>query len=250
MSLFLVTSDLHSNGTSFQFKKVGQVDVMKDYVDQDSLVFSLGDLTDNGYYWGYWYMNLYRHFINHFGITWGDDVEPKVDSKDQLQYYLDSFVRPLEERGAKVISGLGNHDTYSGLMRYTQHWLWLTNWSTIINFYRQGSLNFILCHLYPNWQCRFFLWLYLLYLGKEQPIVLLWHYNIKGPPPTSTWWSEEEKQKVYELIKDYNIVAIFNGHWHHSYVTDWHGIRVYGVGGYTFALGKMKEGNLSVEFHR
>lgn len=84
-------------------------------------------------------------------------------------------------------------------------------------------------------------------LTTSAPIVIFFHYNLVGSN-CNWWWSKEEKEDFYEVIRDYNVLAIFTGHCHSSYFTKWKNIPVFGVGGKYFAYAKCNEGSLDVKF--
>ena len=66
--------------------------------------------------------------------------------------------------------------------------------------------------------------------NKNYPIIIFYHYNtIKEP--FSDWWSDKEKEQFYQVIKDYNILAIINGHLHSSYRKIWKGFTMLNAGG-------------------
>jgi len=44
--------------------------------------------------------------------------------------------------------------------------------------------------------------------------VIFFHYPIHGA--FSDWWSKQEKNDFYKVIKDYNVIAILVGHAHTS----------------------------------
>lgn len=54
---------------------------------------------------------------------------------------------------------------------------------------------------------------------SRQPVVVVQHYQ-----PTDTWWTDEEKEAFYDVIKNYNVILIIHGHQGHASITDWKGI--------------------------
>jgi len=64
--------------------------------------------------------------------------------------------------------------------------------------------------------------------GVERPVVIFFHYNIKGPHADA--WSDREKDAFAETIRPYNVVGIFHGHWHGTGQYRWAGRDVYNVG--------------------
>ena len=67
--------------------------------------------------------------------------------------------------------------------------------------------------------------------SSEHPVIIYFHYNI-GTLPSA------DQNNFYNIIKNYNIVAIFHGHAHipELQMTQWQGFDVYNVG--TFHTGK------------
>lgn len=56
---------------------------------------------------------------------------------------------------------------------------------------------------------------------SDRPVVLMSHYgfsnwHIRTPPETEEtgWWTSQEAQKLFELLENYNVVAIIHGHDH------------------------------------
>ena len=62
------------------------------------------------------------------------------------------------------------------------------------------------------------------------PVIIFYHYNTVNEPH-SDWWSDEEKENFYQVIKDSNILAIINGHIHLSYKKKWRGFTMLNGGG-------------------
>lgn len=56
---------------------------------------------------------------------------------------------------------------------------------------------------------------------SRRPVVIVHHYM-----PTDNWWTEEEKNAYFDVIKDYNVILIVHGHQGSASVTDWKGLTV------------------------
>lgn len=56
------------------------------------------------------------------------------------------------------------------------------------------------------------------------PVIIYYHYNTLETEPMSCWWSSRQKQKFYNMISQYNIKMIINGHHHKTKYGDWRGI--------------------------
>lgn len=62
------------------------------------------------------------------------------------------------------------------------------------------------------------------YGSKGEPIVLIMHYTFVD---SERWITNDERDELYGVLKEYNIQAIFNGHDHYSKSSVWRGIPVY-----------------------
>jgi len=63
-----------------------------------------------------------------------------------------------------------------------------------------------------------------------RPVVLFQHYGWDGFSTGWGWWTEKARENLHKVIKDYNVIVIFNGHNHGTSVLDFHGIPVYSAG--------------------
>ena len=63
---------------------------------------------------------------------------------------------------------------------------------------------------------------------SRRRVVLYQHYNFD--PWSRDWWEEAERDAFHEVARDYNVIAIFNGHTHATDHLVWRGIDVYTVG--------------------
>lgn len=57
--------------------------------------------------------------------------------------------------------------------------------------------------------------------GTRQPVVIMFHYPIHDS--YSDWWHKQEKDGLFETIKDYNILAILVGHSHDNNIFSFRG---------------------------
>lgn len=64
--------------------------------------------------------------------------------------------------------------------------------------------------------------------SKDQPVVLLFHYG--WDDFSLLWWTEDEQERFYREIKDYNVEGIFHGHDHAVEHYHWKGIDVWSAG--------------------
>lgn len=47
-----------------------------------------------------------------------------------------------------------------------------------------------------------------------RPVVILQHFGFDGFSTNGEWWTEEERESLWEAIEDYNVVAFITGHTH------------------------------------
>lgn len=62
--------------------------------------------------------------------------------------------------------------------------------------------------------------------ASRRPVILLHHFGFDRPYSLS-WWPDERRDQYYQLIKDYNVIAIIHGHAHIPWIYQWRGIDVY-----------------------
>lgn len=66
------------------------------------------------------------------------------------------------------------------------------------------------------------------YAKSNRKVILYFHYG--WDDFSKLWWTENEQDKFYNVIKNYNIAAIFAGHNHATGYLQWKGINVYSAG--------------------
>lgn len=238
---FIIASDTHYGKNAYvdSFNKatinamnrmpgIDYPDSIGGTVDTPLGVVISGDLTENGK------KESFLEFIDHFGLN----------GNKKLLY--------------PVYEGFGNHDgNKNGYVRNTikirnlqrkqlstisadsLHYSW--NW---------GDIHFVNLNSYPanKWDsncewCHYFKESFrepefsLDYLIKDleeqvgitgKPVVLFFHYgfDVWG----NKWWTVQEQDKFYNVIKDYNIKAIFHGHTHEVDHYFWNDIPIWCVG--------------------
>ncbi len=194
-------------------------------VQEPKGVILTGDLTDGGFYWHWYGIYTFRFlnwdgFVNDYGINgeallnfpvfegfgnhdclgWGDWVK------------WDIRKRNLQREETLNLSDNGLH--YS--------WDWEGVHFVQLNVYpgdtqeAEFSLSFLKRDLKENLQ------------HSNKPIILFHHYGFDGY--SDDWWSNEERQTYYDVIKNYNVVAIFQGHQHDFFHLVWKGIDVFSSG--------------------
>lgn len=209
MLVFAHDSDIHFEASESRKKKHLHPELLIN--TSASLVILTGDLTENGY-------DGKRLNFGLFKFRYGGD-------EDQLTPFKEQYLEPVEAEGKEVFLCPGNHDRGRG------YWDWRPyqpvrrcikkrHSSCTYGFERQG-LRFLVMDEYP----RKLKWLKRqLKRYPDDPFVIAFHFNLEGP--WSDWWSNKAKLKFYNVIKDYNILALLVGHHHVSQVSEWKGIRV------------------------
>jgi cytolysin (calcineurin-like family phosphatase) len=66
------------------------------------------------------------------------------------------------------------------------------------------------------------------YAKKNTKVFLYFHYG--WDDFSKLWWTEQEQERFYEVIKTYNITGIFTGHNHAIGYRTWKGIDIYSAG--------------------
>lgn len=184
-------------------------------VDTFRGVCVLGDVTDHGR------QNEWNKFIE----DWG------VNGEQRIKY--------------PVYEGWGNHDgnisqiTAKGMRDRTAHrkdltkvsedgfhysWDWdhvhfvqLNRYTSVDSLKAGNSLGFLKEDLAES-------------VGTSgRPVILLQHYGF-DTWSMYEWWSEEDREALLYAIKDYNVIAIFNGHTHGMEHIKWYGIDTYSDG--------------------
>lgn len=213
----IISSDLHFGNPEIRARKDYQLNKILELKEQENIqiVISAGDLTDDGTdgskFWGL-----------------------RSKQNDQLSPLKKEWVEPLQNNDIIPLMTIGNHDSYTGhpyfykpVFKYVKElhdathypWVWM-NYSGYYTFEHNGIL-FISCGKYP----KYLKWIKN-NLTKDKPMILFYHYNTVEEP-FSDWWSDEDKDNFYELIKDYdNILCIINGHFHSSYIKEWRGFKI------------------------
>lgn len=63
---------------------------------------------------------------------------------------------------------------------------------------------------------------------KNTNVVMYFHYGWDSF--SKLWWTEKEQKEFWDVIKEYNVAAIFTGHNHGTGYLKWNGIDVYSAG--------------------
>lgn len=162
-------------------------------------VLIAGDLTENGEPW------QWQHFVRWYGHRGGDG---------QLRW--------------PVFEAYGNHDKHH-------------SWFTLDRIReRHGGTRYafdwddlrVLClGEAPDEAGLAFLERDLARVGKDRPVVIFFHFPLRGPYSTQNWFGDGRyRADLARVLFGYNVVALFHGHYHASGRYRWEGIDVYNVG--------------------
>lgn len=67
--------------------------------------------------------------------------------------------------------------------------------------------------------------------GRDAPIVVFLHFSLTGPYSDSNWFGKgREKPRMVKMLRPFNVIGIFHGHYHYSEHYQWEGFDVYNVG--------------------
>lgn len=59
-----------------------------------------------------------------------------------------------------------------------------------------------------------------------EPVILMHHFGFdKGH--SLGWWTEDRRERYFELIKDHNVAGIIHGHAHEPFIYQWNGLDIY-----------------------
>ncbi len=150
------------------------------------------------------YIGLGNHDIN----PDSDDAKLNIEQRTITVNYVDSLLRAMRDQG-KITNLHPPTRNYSfdlcGL-----HFIQSHTWAGETTL-GEGGLEWLAKDLKR-------------YGSKGEPIVLIMHYTFVE---SERWINNAERELLYEVLKGYNIQAIFNGHDHYSKQSKWHGIPVY-----------------------
>ena len=226
---FLVDSDLHFKHEIISTKtnNVNKIITLAQKEKINALICP-GDLTDNG--WDGAHFTCWKY---------GGDY-------DQLTPYKEQYEKPISKH-IPIYECAGNHDYYvppphihHGVLDYIKSKHGGLRYSFDID-----KLHFIALDRYPDKDGMNFL-KDDIKKHKDKDIIIFFHYNLTGP--YSEWWSEDEKEKFYEVIKYYKVKALLVGHLHSSMLSEWKGYKVILAGGPKIAKCIYDGENVNVEF--
>ncbi len=196
-------------------------------------VLVAGDLTDTGEYlnWnGYWLLHRHDGFRCDFGIGGEGRIKYPV---------FESYGNhDITNNRTVVINGIKERNRRREGLRLSPEGLH-SSWDW-------GSVHFVNLNLYPGGPGTANNSLAFLkddlaqkVVGSHRPVILFHHYGFDSFSCEERWWTDAEREAYYETVKDYNVIAIFNGHLHAQDHLQWHGMDA-------FIAGKAADGNFLV----
>jgi cytolysin (calcineurin-like family phosphatase) len=199
------------------------------------------------------------------------DILDKADSS-ALELFRQRYEKGLGDKQIHfpVYVGLGNHDInpvidepartlgQQRMFRYvesrhkgTKAPVPVTNFdSASYNYsWEMGGVHFVQTNLFAgatsNNQLSSLMWLQKdlqKNAANHKPVIIIQHYGIDDW--AAKWWTDEEKNKLYQTLKPYHVVGIFAGHTHFAQNFDWHGIPLFEVNNaWSETSGGNKDGN-------
>ncbi len=244
----LADADMHVEAED-KTTKIGHVELMTDMINTPThyvkCVVMPGDLTNSG--------------LNGSISLW----PPLHPQFDEWGKFLTQWFNPLQNAGADIFVGKGNHDTDHEQAQFISVPEAIQNLYDNQDYYVRDILSnngtkkahIICCGLYPDAITR--LWLSVILnslklVDGNLPVYIFFHYFLPDYWVNYDWMPAQDKEDFYNVIKDYNIKAIINGHIHTSYCGYWHNIPIIGVGGNYFAKIEHKTitNEFTVTFHK
>jgi predicted phosphodiesterase len=238
---FYVFSDTHLLNTQNRYDVIDSMITeanslyLKDFPDTLSYlkkqkskgILICGDLTDSAMpdQWGKFIqlfglhgenhlkMPVYENYGNHDGDTSGV-VRTAIRERNKVRKNLTN----LSENGMHYSWDWGNYHFVSLGSYPSDKWDSTCSWCHYFkSSFRepQESLSFLRNDLKK-------------YTNKNKKVIMYFHYGWDSF--SKLWWTEDEQQKFYDVIKDYNVAAIFTGHNHGTGYLKWNGIDVYSAG--------------------
>lgn len=230
---FILLSDLHFKGDSLHYNRCKDLiysinSNKEDFVtNTPAFVWVLGDITDTGK------EEQWNEYVSLFGLNGDSLLKYNVfESFGNHDGNVDGYVRAQIKKRNKI-RGYNIFTDSLGL-----HYSWNMN-----------GIHFVNLNLYPGneWEdscewCKYFKESFrepqysLSFLeqdlkknvgNSETPIIIGFHigfdeFGLK-------WWTENQREQFYNVIKNYNILAVFSGHNHQFRSAIWKDIRVINV---------------------
>ena len=239
-SIFLVTSDIHYDGT------VAKTAIIDSVIGLMNNIKSLKIQGEKG------------RIRTPFGfVIQGDLTDSSLP--EQWKQFTDSWgVNGEKKIKYPVFESFGNHDgNHDGIVRTgviernkKRRKIIAISENGLHYSWNRNGVHFVMLGIYPGnvWDsacgwCHYFKQSFkdpqqsLAFLEKDlkdnvkgtrKPIVLFFHYG--WDDFSKLWWTSAEQSAFYNLIKAKNVVAIFHGHDHGVASYKWNGINIWSDG--------------------
>jgi cytolysin (calcineurin-like family phosphatase) len=158
-------------------------------------------------------MPVYENYGNHDGDTTGivrTAIRERNKNRNKLTAISENGMHYSWDWGNYHFVSLGSYPSYQ--------WDSTCKWCHYFkSSFRepQNSLGFLKADLKKH-------------VKGQKKVIMYIHYGWDSF--SQLWWTEEEQQKFYDVIKDYKVAAIFTGHNHATGYMKWRGIDVYSAG--------------------
>ena len=213
-------------------KKIMESLLNKDFTPEFLLV--CGDLTQHG----------------SDGKSQLDPANTESEDPDELGPFKFEYYRRMKNKlDGQVYLIHGNHDEYVAwpytrkpVLDFIESEFGGTNYA----FRASPNIKVIALGKYPDADSLD--WLKEKVSNKDRKYIIFQHYPVTGDFSGSDWWSNDEKNAFYDVIKDSNIIAIFSGHSHMNDIREWKGIPNIVCGGKGMCLCNFEDDILSVQF--
>ena len=215
---FYANSNLYFGNPDHLKLKLTDHEVLKTMMKPENFMLIAGDLRDNC---------IIRTKTDEMKFT--DKIFRKIwamsnpiDSEGQWAEFYSRWIAPYTKDAAgkdadfteRIKLCIGDMDTHFEQMKkiYTVRDFVKESYSGSCYAFEKNGINFVCLSVYPNDDV--IKYLKGLNLSKEQPMIVFWHYDFNT---SDILWSTKSKQKILEVLKNYNVVLIINGHDHKSY---------------------------------
>lgn len=182
-------------------------------------VLVMGDLTGTGSTWdwgGFW--------AGHHFDGFDDDYEVNGNGRVRYPVYEAYGNHDIPRGTLAVLNGIYYRNqvrsTPVNISKEGLHYSW--DWEDVhfinLNIYpggpgeAQDSIEFLKKDLKENLR------------AVDAPIIIYHHYDY-----LSDSWTEAEREYFYQVIKEFNVIALLHGHAHPTYFDYWHAIPVISV---------------------
>lgn len=170
----------------------------------NDVILMPGDLTALGSN-NHWFNYLFHNILGRTCLV------DKMDTNPQLDKFIDLIYNKLVKMTKNIYLCHGNHDGYIHPIKPVYNFI--KNKYGGIYYTKNITDDIVIINIGEVFSDdnEFFL-KQSLEKFKNKKIIIQQHYNFKGH--FSDWWSQEYKNKFFNIIKNYNILFVAEGHYH------------------------------------